>query len=265
MMYQIGQPFQRKPFIPDGIRPLDLRGFQCVPTKCILPKLSPLVPKFHGEWDESAIDHLNAFYTFVKDYEIDVEHLVMKLFIRTLWGYAREAYESLPTQSISSMREFEKWFLYEFHVADDEEDDIYYKEDEEQICNMEEESCISPLDAFFDLERYNGESIAGLLTRMINIYVKIPIDSMPSFSNKMDELGISHDPELKCIVKSLERHGIIWTPHKVENTGLKKEEGMCVAECKEEEETLLSTEEISYLLEKEYERYCRRIKMTISK
>lgn len=93
--------FQRKPFILDGIRPLDLRSFQCIPNK-FFPKISQIVPKFHGEYDELALDHLDSFYTFVKYYEIYAKDYLMKLIVRTLKDNARESYESIPTQSISS-------------------------------------------------------------------------------------------------------------------------------------------------------------------
>lgn len=122
--------FQRKPIIPDGIRLLDLSGFQCIPTK-LFPKLSQLVPKFHGEYDESTIDHLDVFYTFVKDYEVYAEDYVMKLFLRTLKDNAREAYESLPTHSISSWRELEQWFLDVFYDAG-EEGSMSYEPEEDQ-------------------------------------------------------------------------------------------------------------------------------------
>ena len=64
--------FERKLFIPDGIRPLDFNNFDYEPSK-LCPKLSQHVPKFHGEWDESAIQHLDAFYAFIEDYEVCAE------------------------------------------------------------------------------------------------------------------------------------------------------------------------------------------------
>lgn len=101
----------------------------------MFPNLSKLVPKFHGEYDELALDRLGSFYTFVKYYEIYVEDYVMKLFIRTLKDDAREAYESLPTQSISSWRELEKWFLDVFHDVG-EEGSMSYELEEDQEYTM---------------------------------------------------------------------------------------------------------------------------------
>lgn len=141
--------FQRKPFIPDGIRPLDLIGFQCIPNKLFL-KLSQLVPKFHGEYDESTIDHLDVFYTFVKDYEVYAEDYVMKLFARTLRDNARESYESLPTHSISSLRELEQCFLDVFYDAGEERSMSYEPEKDQQYI-IEGEVYMSPLGEFIDI------------------------------------------------------------------------------------------------------------------
>ena len=116
--------FERKLFIPDGIRPLNFNKFDYEPSK-LSPKFSQLVPKFHGEWDESAIRHLDAFYTFLEDYDICAEDQVMKLFARTLKDNARQAYESLATQCISSWKQFEQWFLCEFHDISHEEEMCY--------------------------------------------------------------------------------------------------------------------------------------------
>ena len=116
--------FQRKPFIPDGIKPLDFSNFDYEHSR-LSPKLSQLVPKFNGEWDELAIRHLDAFYTFIEDYEICSEYQIMKLFARTFKNNARQPYESLPTQCISSWRQFEQWFLYEFDDASHEEEMCY--------------------------------------------------------------------------------------------------------------------------------------------
>ena len=88
--------FERKPFISNGIMPLDFRKFDYEPRK-LSPKLLQLVPQFYGEWDELTIQHLDEFYTFIEDYEIFAEDQVMKLFSRTLKYNARQAYESLPT------------------------------------------------------------------------------------------------------------------------------------------------------------------------
>ena len=76
----------------------------------------------------------------------------MNLFVKTLKDNARQAYEPLPTQCISSWKDFEHWFLYKFHDAS-EEDNMCYKWYEDQSCSMEEGPNMSLLYAFFSLER----------------------------------------------------------------------------------------------------------------
>ena len=184
--------FQRKPFIPDGIRALDFSNFDYESSK-LSPRLSQLVPKFHGEWDESAIRHLDAFYTFIEDYEICAEDQVMKLFARALKNDARQAYKSLTRECISSWKEFEQWVLYEFHDADHEEE-MCYEQYEDQNCSIEDLN-MSALDTFFSLERYEGEISAHLFLRMMNAYHEIPSNIKPPYKDVM--ISTSSDQQVR--------------------------------------------------------------------
>ncbi|GLJ27774.1 hypothetical protein SUGI_0545100 [Cryptomeria japonica] len=75
----------------------------------------------------------------------------------------------------------------------------------------------------------------------------------------MHELGIHHDPQVKLLLKILEEEfDVVLISHEEDNMDLNKEESICVNECKGEEEPFLSIEEISYLLEKEFERYVQK-------
>lgn len=265
--------FQRKPIIPDGIRPLNLRNFQCIPNK-LFPKLSQLVPKFHGEYDELALDHLGSFYTFVKDYEIYAEDYVMKLFIKTLKDNAREAYESLPTQRISSWRQLEQWFLDVFHDAG-EEGSMCYELEEGQEYTMETEFCVSPLDEFFNIKKQEDEFAVNFFMRMFNIYQEIPLDVKPTFYellNKIYKLG--YDSQLYSFLKYLHDEIVAEDNgcgmRSTEATQNPNEEGSLDQIEKEsiidetyveidnmqyqKEECLLSSEQISDLLDTEYQR-----------
>ena len=46
---------------------------------------------------------------------------------------------------------------------------VYYDQ-EADLCYTMEEEYIHPLDAFFNLERYEGETSAHLFIRMVNIF-----------------------------------------------------------------------------------------------
>ena len=276
MVFQMYRSFERKPFVPDGIRPLDFSKFE--PSK-LSPKLSQLVPKFHGEWDESAIQHLDAFYTFIEDYEICSEDQVMKLFARTLKDNARQAYESLPTQCISSWRQFEQWFLYEFDDASHEEE-MYYDQYEDQSCNLEEDPDLSLRDAFFNIERYEGETSAHLFLRTMNAYHDIPSNIKPpykEFLNKIVKLKISpKDPDVKLLfqiwdqgiedeakgTKVKQKHSnfsessVEEIEEEVDHDKTSKE--LDYEEFGNKEEDPLSVDEISTLLDMEYQKYVER-------
>lgn len=59
---------------------------------------------------------------------------------------------------------------------------------------MEKDLYVSPLDAFFNTERYEGETSAHLFLRMLNAYHEIPSNLKPpykEFLNKILELRIS--------------------------------------------------------------------------
>ena len=167
------------------------------------PKLSQLVPKFHAEWDESAVQHLDAFHTFVEYFDIYSKDQLITLFARTLKDNARQAYESLPTQCISSWKQFEQWFLSEFDDASHEEE-MYYEQYEDQSYNMEEDTDMSLLDAFFNIERYKGETSAHLFLRMLNTYHEIPSNIKPpymEFLKRIVKLRISlQDPNVKLLL-----------------------------------------------------------------
>ena len=135
MVFQMYRSFERKPFILDGVRPLDFRNFDYELSR-LSPKLSQLVPKFHAEWDEWAVQHLDAFHTFVEYFDIYSKDQLITLFAKTLKDNARQAYESLPTQCISSWKQFEQWFLSEFDNASHEEE-MYYEQYEDQSYNRE--------------------------------------------------------------------------------------------------------------------------------
>ena len=58
---------------------------------------------------------------------------------------------------------------------------MYYEQYEDQSCNMEEDPDMSPLDVFFNIERYEGETSAHLFSRMMNIYHEIPSSLKPPY------------------------------------------------------------------------------------
>lgn len=178
-----------------GIKPLNFRGLRFFPDTRFL-QIAQIVPRFYGNYGESMIQHIKLFNAFIEDYGINNEIQVIILFAKTLKGYARRTYDSLPAHSISSFKEFIEWFVNEFYDENDKESIEEY-----QNCNMNKEPYISPqdkvyltpLDAFNNLERYENENLSDLLMRMEALFLKIPDNVRPDFFSKIFSLGISLD------------------------------------------------------------------------
>ena len=113
------QPKKRKQYLPSEDKPLDVEIFKYDPNGLYL-RLSLITPKFYGYSSECALNHLNAFYGFLHAYKVDLESHAMRLFVRTLKDFAMEAFDLLPTQSISSWEELKKWFIDNFHNVGNE-------------------------------------------------------------------------------------------------------------------------------------------------
>lgn len=56
---------------------------------------------------------------------------------------------------------------------------VYYDQ-EADLCYTMEEEYKHPLDAFVNLERYEGGTSAHLFIRMVDIFQDVPLDIMPS-------------------------------------------------------------------------------------
>lgn len=61
---------------------------------------------FHVSESKSIVKKVQSFNEFVEDFQINTKDVVMKVFMRSLKDTAREWYESLPTQCISSWEDF---------------------------------------------------------------------------------------------------------------------------------------------------------------
>jgi hypothetical protein len=64
------------------------------------------LPKFTGEGDIAAEEHLAAFYTFADDNVIMHTDVWMRIFVHSLQGEARKWFKALPPGSIDGIRSF---------------------------------------------------------------------------------------------------------------------------------------------------------------
>lgn len=73
-----------------------------------------VLPKFSGENFESAYQHARNFSDLMCDYGVEDEDVIMRLFIRSLIGDAREWLSCLPDNDISSWDDLVAIFLVRF-------------------------------------------------------------------------------------------------------------------------------------------------------
>jgi hypothetical protein len=64
------------------------------------------LPIFRERKEDNPAQHLRKFHELMHQWEIHHEDVLLKMFMISLVGYAREWYHSLPPPSISSLREF---------------------------------------------------------------------------------------------------------------------------------------------------------------
>lgn len=69
---------------------------------------------FHAQESELVLHHFKIFKEFVEDYQFCNEDMVMKFFVKSLKDSAKDLYECLAAQSVSSWDCFRRFFLERF-------------------------------------------------------------------------------------------------------------------------------------------------------
>jgi hypothetical protein len=126
-----------------------------IPTDGYLKQL----PKFTGEGDIAAEEHLEAFYSFTYDHVIMHVDVWMRIFVHSLEGEARNWFRALPLGSIDGIEDLDNAFLRQWG---DKKDFMYY------------------MTEFGSLKRKEGESIFDFSKRFNKMYNKIPTEIKPS-------------------------------------------------------------------------------------
>jgi hypothetical protein len=80
--------------------PLSFASFPDYPHDLPAHKWIKHIPLFVGWLGELIEDHLAKFLQVVRDFDVEHEVLVMRMFVSTLEGEARAWYKSLPDASI---------------------------------------------------------------------------------------------------------------------------------------------------------------------
>jgi hypothetical protein len=117
------------------------------------------LPKFTGEGDLTAVEHINFFDQFVDIIGIEHEDVYSRLLVKTFEGQVQNWFRSLPATSILSYDALEDAFLRQWG---ERKGHLYY------------------LTEFGSLRKKNSETIREFIQRFNKLYNKIPGQVKPS-------------------------------------------------------------------------------------
>jgi hypothetical protein len=117
------------------------------------------LPRYNGEGDVTAEEHLVAFYNFADNFNIDYADVWMRLFVQSLDGEVRKWFWGLPPASIADIDALDEAFIKQWG---DRRDYLYY------------------ITEFGALKRKNGESISDFTKRFNKMYGRIPDEIKPT-------------------------------------------------------------------------------------
>jgi hypothetical protein len=115
-------------------------------------------PKFTGEGDLTAAEHINLFYQFADILGLEHEDVYSRLFIQTFEGQVRTWFRSLPVGSVLSYDALEDAFLRQWG---ERKDHLYY------------------LTKFGSLRKKKSETVMEFIQRFNKLYNKIPTEVKP--------------------------------------------------------------------------------------
>jgi uncharacterized small protein (DUF1192 family) len=153
----------------------------------ILPQpLNPLpagdylkyMPKFSGEGEVTAEEHLAAFYSYADNLNIENEDVWMRVFVQSLDGEVRKWFRGLAPGSIAGIEALDNVFLRQWG---DRKDYIYY------------------MTEFGSLKKQEGESVSDFSKRFNKMYNRIPAEIKPSEASAQISYASAFDPDF-CLV-----------------------------------------------------------------
>jgi hypothetical protein len=81
------------------------------------------LPRYNGEGEVSVEEHLEAFYIFADNFNIDYTYVWMRLFVQNLEGEVRKWFIGLPLASIVDIEALDETFIKKWG---DRIDCLYY-------------------------------------------------------------------------------------------------------------------------------------------
>eukprot|EP01018_Ginkgo_biloba_P034759 Gb_09446 [translate_table: standard] len=139
-----------------------------------------ILPKFDGEKNALAEDHMTAFQDFTDNLFIEHDDVYMRFFVQTLEGDVKKWFRDLTTNSIDSWETFKVSFMRQWGKK---RDHLYY------------------LTEFGALKKKNSESVLDFNKRFNKLYNKIHIDNKPSQAAAKVTYGSAFDLDFAMILR----------------------------------------------------------------
>jgi hypothetical protein len=138
------------------------------------------MPKFTGEGDVTVEEHIEAFYSYAENLNIEEEDVWTRVFVQSLDGHARKWFKELPAGSIAGIEQLDDVFLKHWG---DRRDFLYY------------------ITEFGNLRKENGESVSDFTKRFNRMYSKIPAEIKPSDASAKITYANSFDSEFCLLLR----------------------------------------------------------------
>ena len=130
------------------------------------------MPKFTREGDFLAEEHLESFYSYAENINIEQEDVWTRVFLQSLDGQARKWFKEFPAGLVEGIEALDDIFLKHWG---ERRDHLYY------------------ITEFRKLKRENGESISNFTKRFNKMFSKIPAEIKPidtstkiTYANSLD-------------------------------------------------------------------------------
>jgi hypothetical protein len=138
------------------------------------------LPRYNGEGDVTAEEHLVAFYNFADNFNIDYADVWMRLFVQSLDGEVRKWFWGLPPASIVDIDVLDEAFIKKWG---DRRDYLYY------------------ITEFGALKRKNGESILDFTKRFNKMYGRIPDEIKPTEASAKITYANAFDAKFSLLLR----------------------------------------------------------------
>jgi hypothetical protein len=138
------------------------------------------LPKFMGEGDLTATEHIAFFYQFVDILGIEHEDVYSRMLVQTFEVQVRTWFIGLPVGSIQSYGELENAFLRQWG---EKKDHLYY------------------LTEFGALRKKTFESVLEFTQRFNKLYNKIPAEVKPSQPAAKVNFEGAFDPDFALLLR----------------------------------------------------------------